>query len=315
MPKLDDYVLFAHVVRHGGFAPAERATGIAKTRLSKRVAALERALACRLLERSTRSFRVTDIGLEVYHRSEAILANADQAYTAAAHSLGKVTGGIRVAWPLGLAKSFASQALVRFMETYPDVRVDLQIADGPLNLIDDGIDLALRIGSGARTEESLVVRTLGTTPTRLVGAPALIARDAPSIVAHLGRFATLAGIGPDHRRWTLVGPDGKRESFDHTPKLVCADAETVRDAAIAGLGIALLPEPLCVAELRRGTLVQMLPAWQGVEQKIELLFTTRRGMLPSVRALIDHLAGSFACSGFRHRALPQNTSITHIVGF
>ncbi|WP_081433953.1 LysR substrate-binding domain-containing protein [Azorhizobium caulinodans] len=293
MADLNDYAFFAEVVRHGGFAPAGRALHTPKSKLSRRVAALEARLGVRLIERSSRRFRVTEVGEAFYGRCRALLEEAEQAEALVAQARSEPRGLVRFSCPTGLVEVL-SPGLPAFLSRHPKVRMQLIAADRPVDLIAERIDVALRVRVDLTTDASLTMRTLGRSRRILVAAPALAGRVPGADIASLNDLPTLGSndeIG--ETVWDLVGPDGASHSLRHEPRLSCVDFAALREAAAAGLGVALLPDHICRTDLASGRLVRVFPGWGGQMGIVHIVFTTRRGLTPAVRALIDHLAATF----------------------
>lgn len=296
MQDLNDLRYFAAVVEHGGFAPAGRALKLPKSKLSRRVAGLEERLGVRLLERSTRRLRVTDVGQAFHRHCAAMLAEAAAAEDAVARLHSEPRGLVRISCPIALAQSVMAVLLPRFLADYPQVRLQLLATNRRIDLVEERVDLALRVRSNLEGDAALIRRPLGTSRTWLVAAPRLLAElGAPADPAELQRFPTLSPSeeeGPDS--WTLLhAVDGRSERVTLTPRLASSDFTLLHQAACEGLGIALLPDQICERALREGRLLQALPDWQGGEGLYHLVYTARRGLLPAVRALIDHLVAGF----------------------
>ncbi len=289
----NDYVFFAEVVRHGGFAAAGRKLRIPKSRLSRRIAALEARLGARLLERSSRRFRVTEVGEAFYARCRAMIEEAEQAEALVSRAQSEPQGLVRFASPSGFIEELAPRIPV-FLTRHPKVRLQIIVADQPVDLIGGRIDLALRVRVDLAADASLTMRTLGHSRRILVASPALANSLSVSEVSALAEAPTLSSTGESGEIvWDLVGPDGQSYRLKHEPRMICEDFAAVRIAAAAGLGIALLPDHTCRADLASGRLVRLLPGWGGRNGVVHIVFTTRRGLSPAVRAFIDHLAESF----------------------
>jgi len=292
---LNDLQCFAQVVRHGGFTAAAKATGEAKGSLSKRVARLERQLGVRLIERSTRSIRVTDVGREIYRQCEIIADGIEATEAIVARSQNEVSGSVRVACLPGLAQYLGSRVFVDFLARYPLVHLQLQISDRRISLIAEEFDVAFRALAQMDFDQSLTVRSLELSRRILLAAPALLEDGAPDNVDDLSRYPTLSiGVPQNEDVWELTSAAGESRSFSHRPRFAGSDLLTLRDAAVAGLGICCLPEETCATELDSGALVQVLPDWRGPDTNIHLVFTTPRGLRPAVRAFIDHIVSAFS---------------------
>jgi len=297
MQDLNDLRYFDAVVTHGGFAPAGRALRLPKSKLSRRIAALEERLGARLIERSSRRFRVTDIGLAFHAQAQLAVAAAERAEALVEASLSEPRGTVRMSCPTGLV-SIVADMLPDFLTLYPKGHVQIVAVDRPVDIIAERIDVALRVRVKLDSDAELTMRTLAHSRRILIASPALANRIAGGGIEVLAELPTLSSSGEDgEETWRLEGPDGPRD-IRHIPRLSCGDFGAIRQAAAAGLGVAMLPDHACAAELRAGTLVHVLPEWRSEDGIVHLVFTTRTGLPPLVRAWIDHLA-----KGFRDPAL------------
>lgn len=288
---LNDFAYFAEVVRHGGFARAGRALREPKSKLSRRIARLEERLGMRLIERSSRRFRVTEIGQAFYERCKAIQLEAEQAEALVTQAQSEPHGLIRFSCPTGMVE-VVSGLVLSFLQLHSKVQLQLVATDRPVDLIGERIDLSLRVRAALTSDAELTMRSLGSSTRILVASPALASRLRD--LAHLSRHPTLATSDEGTEiEWSLETRDGRQTSHSHQPRLGCGDMVAVREAATAGLGVALLPWHVCLNAIETGQLVQVLPEWYGQQGIVHLVFTTRRGLPVAVRALIDHLAANF----------------------
>jgi len=288
---LNDYAYFAEVVAHGGFAAAGRALREPKSKLSRRIAGLESRLGLRLIERSSRRFRVTDTGQAFYERCRAMLAEAEQAEALVMQAQAEPHGRIRFSCPTGMLEPI-SGLISSFLARYPRVRLQLVATDRAVDLIEERIDLALRVRASLTSDAALTMRSLGVSTRILVASPQLASQ-----VASIEQLAFLPALAThdaaDDLEWHLEAEDGRKHIVRVEPRMGCEDMASVRRSAIDGLGVAILPDHVCRDALDAGLLVRVLPAWRGLQGIVHLVFTTRRGLPPSVRALIDHLATGF----------------------
>jgi DNA-binding transcriptional LysR family regulator len=288
---LNDFVFFAEVVNHGGFAAAGRALNEPKSKLSRRVAGLEARLGVRLIERSSRRFRVTEVGQAFYERCKAMLAEAERAEVLIAQAQSEPHGLIRISCPTGLVEPL-SGLVAQFLTLYPKVRLQLVAIDRPVDLIEERIDVALRVRTSLEGDASLTMRSLGNSIRILVASPQIASRIAD--IDDLPAWPTLSTADDQTDvNWFLETDGGQTRTIRHEPRIGCADFTAVRTAAIAGLGVALLPDHTCSEALKQGRLVRVLPAWRGVKGLVHIVFTTRRGLPPAVRKFIDSLAAGF----------------------
>ncbi|HUK21952.1 MAG TPA: LysR substrate-binding domain-containing protein [Gemmatimonadales bacterium] len=298
MQPLEGFYYFTQVVDKGGFAKASRALGIPKSRLSRHVAALETRLGVRLANRSTRRFVVTDVGHEVYQHATAMLAEADAALEVVEFARAKPCGTIRASCPVALAQSSLAPLLPAFLEQYPAIRLELHVSNRRVDVLAESFDVALRVRTRPTGEDGLVMRTFREVDEFLVASPAYLGRSPPlTEPAELKAHTTLDYAGEfDRRPWELLGPAGQRGSFEHQPRIVCHDFVVLRAAVIAGLGVARLPESVVREDLRSGALTRVLSDWRSPQGIVHVVFPTRRGMLPAVRAFIDFLAARLAAT-------------------
>ena len=292
MQDLNDLYYFAMVVEHQGYAAAERALGIPKSRLSRRIAQLETDLGVRLLQRSTRRFAVTEVGQSVYRHAQSMLSEAQSAREVVDRLSAEPRGLVRVSAPVALAQNQLSRLLPDFLAAHPKVRIQLHASNRRVDVINEGFDIALRVRSHLGDDGSLVMRSFGQIQELLVASPAFLKREGrPTQPQQLRDLATLSMSEDEGRqRWELQGPGDVVEKVDIQPRLMCSDFPTLAQAAAAGLGIALLPETICAEAVRTGALEVVLPDWRLPQGICHAVFPSRRGLLPAVRLFIDFLA-------------------------
>lgn len=291
MQDLNDLLFFAEVVDRGGFAAAGRALNVPKSRLSRRVAELEERLGVRLLHRTTRKLSLTPAG-EIYHRHcVAMREQAQAADEAVAHVQEEPRGTIRVTCPVTLAQTTFGPLLPRFLAAHPQVRIEMQVTNRVVDLVQEGVDIALRVRASLEDSGTLVIKNLGATHGVLLASPQLLQRfGAPQDVEHLRQLPTVAMSAGDGRTtWTLLGPRGTRFDLEHRPVYTADDLQTLKCAVLQGTGMSVLPDYLCREEMRRGDLVTVLPGWAPVPGMVLAVFPSRRGMVPAVRRLLDFL--------------------------
>jgi DNA-binding transcriptional LysR family regulator len=292
MQDLNDLRFFAAVVEHGGYAAAERALGIPKSRLSRRVTQLESDLGVRLLQRSTRKFAVTDVGQSVYRHAQSMLNEAQAVREAVEQVSAEPRGVVKVSTPAALAQAMLAKLLPEFLRKHPKVRLQLHVSNRRVDVIAEGFDLALRVRSDLGADAELVLRRFGDIREMLVASPKYLARAGrPEHPSDLATHATLSMSDDDARqKWVLQGRDGATEKVELRPILMAHDFPLLMAAATDGLGIALLPEMTCADAVRSGELEIVLPEWHLPMGICHGVYPSRRGVLPAVRALIDYLA-------------------------
>lgn len=295
MQDLNDLHLFVQAVDHGGFAAAARALGIQKSKLSRRIGLLEDRLGVRLIQRSTRRFSVTDVGREYYRHCVAMLVEAEAAQMVIDQSRAAPRGVIRLSCPTGLIAFQFGTLFARFMALYPDVELHIESTNRRVDVIGEGFDLAIRVRPPPLAESDLVMRRFDERTIRIVAAPELLQDRNILLPADLAGLPSLdfGPAGGEHR-WRLSHIDGSVAEIRHQPRLVTDDMAALRAAALAGAGAVRLPTLVVWDDLRTGRLVTVLPDWRPANEIVHAVFPSRRGLLPSVRALLDFLAGECA---------------------
>lgn len=296
MQDLNDLYYFSLVAEHGGFAAASRASGIPKSKLSRRIAALESRLGTRLFQRSTRQFSVTVIGEEYQKHCRAMLVEAEAAQEAIDSLRAEPRGIVRMTCPVDLLQTTVSEMLSDFLARYPQVDIQLEASNRRVDPVAEGIDLAMRVRTPPLDDSELFLRVLATREPYLVASQTFLDRHpALQNPSDLVGLPSLDMIQPnqDHR-WKLIGPSGKSAEIKHQPRLVTDNMVALRHAAIAGLGIVKLPSLMIQNELIDCALKPVLPEWRNPAVVTHLVYPSRRGQLPSVRALIEFLAQKFA---------------------
>jgi DNA-binding transcriptional LysR family regulator len=301
MEDLNDLAYFVQVAEHGGFAAAERATGIPKSRLSRRIGELEAKLGVRLFQRSTRRFAVTDIGQRTLLHARAMLAEAEAALALSAEETATPRGTVRLSCPPALLQYSVASMLPKFLCAWPQVVVRVESTNRNVDLWHDGVDLALRVrfaapdGSMPSAHSDEIVKSLARSSHVLVAAPELLtSATPPTTPADLTHLPTLGlGNSTDETCWTLIGPAGERAEVQHQPRLVMDDVGSLVCAALAGVGCAPLPRMLVHAALNKRQLLELLPGWAPPAGTVQAAFASRRGMRPAVRQLLDFLTREF----------------------
>lgn len=292
MRDLNDLYYFVQVVDHGGFAPAARALGLQKSKLSRRIAHLEEQLGARLIHRSSRKFSVTEIGQAYYQHCLAMLVEAEAAQAVIDSVKSEPRGVIRMSCPTGLLTYQMGELVARFMTRHPGLTVHLESTNRRVDVIGEGFDLAIRVREPPLEHSDLVMRRLDESVHRLVASPALVAlRGAPAGPADLTGWPSL-DFGPPHQDhvWSLHHEAGMTASVRHHPRLVTDDLQMLHTGAVQGLGVVLLPTVVVIRDLEAGELIDLLPDWRPKRWLLHALFPSRRGLLPSVRMLIDFIA-------------------------
>ncbi|HET9620351.1 MAG TPA: LysR family transcriptional regulator [Kofleriaceae bacterium] len=276
-----DMVLFAAVVREGSFTRAARRLGITKQTVSERIGKLEAAARVRLLERTTRSLRLTDAGEAYAQRYALIAAQIDEANAELSRRLAEPTGVLRVSAPVLYGRRFLAPVVADYMRRFPAVRVEVVLADRRVNLIEEGFDLAIRVG--ALDDSSLRATKLGEGYMYYVASPDFIARHGAPAATALAATRCI-GLGR-HETWTVAGAPSKVQ-----PVLVVSDLEMACDAAIAGVGVARLPSLVCRDAVHAGRLVVVLEPTQAQLRPVYAVYPSRAYLPAKVRLFVDTLS-------------------------
>lgn len=291
MQDLNDLYYFVQACEYGGFAPASRALGIPKSKLSRRVAGLEERLETKLIYRSTRSFHLTEVGQTYFQHCKAMLIEAESAQNAIDSLKSEPRGTIRLTCPIALLHAHVGCMLADFMMKYPEVNVVLEAANRRVDVISEGIDVAIRVRPEPIENSELVMRVLARRSLRLVASPALIRQyGAPDQLSDLANWPSL-GVGQAQHQfvWHWQSPEGRNMEIAYKPRLITTDMVALRNAALASVGVVQLPTLMVTEQLRDNTLISLLPDWTAPAEIIHAVYPSRRGQLPAVRALIDYL--------------------------
>lgn len=295
MHDLNDLYYFVQVVEHGGFAPASRALGVPKSKLSRHIAQLEARLGVRLIQRSTRQFSVTEIGQTYLAHCKAMLVEAEAAEEAIARTHAEPCGVVRMSCPVALLETRVADMVADFMVAHPRVEVHLEETNRRVDVVAEGLDIAIRVRPPPLEDSGLVMRVLADRRQCLLASPRLLEGLLPTVPADLAALPSMAlGLPQNEYAWELVGPDGARAVIRHHPRLVTRSMPALRIAAVAGVGVVQLPSMMAADDLAQGRLIHVLPGWEPRREIIHAVFASRRGLLPAVRALVDFLAEGFA---------------------
>jgi len=292
MRDFNDLQFFAAVVLHRGFSAAARVLGVPKSRISRRVALLEERLGVRLLDRTTRGLGLTQVGQQVFEHAHAAVIEAEAAEEAALRMQAEPRGLVRLSCPLGLQGAIAAP-MAAFLAAHPLLRLECIVTNRRVDLVHEGIDVAIRVRERLDTDADLQMKRIGLSRRILVASPAFLAKEGePATPAELGRFPILHQEQQGGSVWHLTSDDGDTSTVPIEPRLATGSFDILTAAACQGAGIALLPATNCREALFSGALVRVLPRWSGIDGILHLVFASRRGMLPGVRAVIDFAAAA-----------------------
>ena len=282
--------------KKGSVTQAAEALFLTPQTVTGQIKLLEQRLGVRLLQRSTRRFSVTEVGQDFYVHCKAMLAEAEAATDAVALSRSEPRGVVRFTCPVALLQARIGAMVADFLVQCPRVTVHVRPFNRPVDVIADGYDFAIRVRPLPLEDSDLVLKKLATRKQCLVASPMLLEQwGTPSVPADLARMPSLA-LGPAAQEhvWQLEGLEGAQAAIRHEPRLITDDMNTLRTAAVAGVGVTCLPQMMVDAEIRAGRLITLLPEWAPPPHLIHAVLPSKRFVLPSVRALVDYLAERFA---------------------
>lgn len=289
MVDLNEMVIFAKVVEAGSFTGAARALGLPKSTVSRKVAQLEERLGVRLLHRTTRSIRLTELGATYHERVVRIVLEAEEAEQAIAEHQNLPCGILRLSLPVEIGVSQFGRLVTEFLARYPQIEIRMDVSDRFVDLIEEGIDLALR--AGQLRDSTLVARRLGSGQRIVCASPDYLAQYGhPETPQQLkGHECIIYGEGEGRKTLRFTGPTGIA-SVTLAGRFSVNSMSVVREAACAGLGIAIIPRPICRVELERGRLTPLLEQWHLPDDGIYAVYPSPRHLTPKVRAFIDFIS-------------------------
>ncbi|GAB4208950.1 MAG: LysR family transcriptional regulator [Tibeticola sp.] len=277
---------FVKVVQTGSFTRAAKALNTQKAYLSRVVSQLERELGARLLERTTRSLSLTEIGREFFERAVGILASVEDAERAVQKAHGEPRGVLKLTCGVEFGMMAVSGWIGDYLARYPQVRVDADFTGRLVDIVHEGFDLAVRVGPLA--DSTLTARKLGELAYGLYASPDYLARrTAPIDPQDLAGHETLAFSGGSHQATWMLSRGQQVERVSVQPRLKANNVFAVRDAAVASLGIAHLPMLVADAAVHTGQLRSVLADWSLPTVPVHAVFASARYLTPKVRAFID----------------------------
>ncbi|AIY39507.1 Transcriptional regulator [Collimonas arenae] len=280
-------VVFIRVIQAGSLSEAARHLKMPKSTVSRKIADLEERVGERLIQRTTRKLSLTEAGRVLFERVAPAMSDIEEAESAVAGMRGAPRGVLRVAAPM--SSSTLGPVVAEYLVRHPDVAVEMVCSDRLVDLVGERFDVAIR--AGALVDSTLVARNLGKAKSMLVVAPEYSKRHGvPKTPAELANHACVAfGGGVEPHVWTMESK-GKRVEVRIKPRLTVNDMEIARVSALAGVGIACLPELFCADDVRNNRLLHLLVDWSFAEIPVHALYPTRRHLSPKVVAFVDLLA-------------------------
>jgi len=291
MQDLNDMLYFVEVVERGGFAAAGRALGIPKSRLSRRIAELESSLGVRLLQRTTRKLSLTEVGAAYLRHCQAMRDAAQAAKDTVEQVQSVPRGTVRVTCPVTLSQTVLAPLIPHFLAQYPEVRLEMQVVNRPVNVVEEGIDVALRVRPTLEDSATLIVKKLDTAHQVLLATPAYLQRygtpQSPQELMEHQVLSMSAFDGVAH--WRLRSDTGAEVQLQPPVRYMADDLMTLKLAVLGGAGVCYLPSYMCKQEIASGALVRVLPQWCFPPSIVHAVFSSRRGLTPAVRSFLDFL--------------------------
>ncbi|GHD62902.1 LysR family transcriptional regulator [Thalassobaculum fulvum] len=292
LDNLSAMASFARVVDEGSFSRAAIRLGLSKSAVSKQVARLEDRLGTRLLNRSTRRLSLTEAGLRLYERCQRIIAEAEAAEAEAGSLQSDPSGLLRVTTGVSFGQLHLARHLPALLDRHPGLAIDLVLNDRVVDMVEEGYDVALRIGRLA--DSSLIARRLAPVRRILAAAPAYLERHgAPSCPRDLQHHACLGySLSLSGTVWALHGPDGVH-NHRFQPRVVANNGDSLSAMAAGGLGIVHMPTFILARYMRRGELVRVLPGYELQPAALYAVYPPGRPLAAKVRAFIDFAVETF----------------------
>lgn len=293
MDRLTALEVFRRVIELDGFSAAARDLGLSNAAVSKAVKDLETRLGAQLIVRTTRTLHLTDVGQAYYRQITGVLDTLSEADELVRSETASPRGRLRVTAPMSLGLVALSESLISFCQTYPDILVDLHMSDTVVDLVGEGFDVALR--GGVLQDSTFKARKLMDLDRLVLASPDYLARKgAPERPEALTEHDCLVYSGTQHtpESWTLER--GEESVLVHVrPRLRVNSSIALKNAAVAGLGICVLPSVYVREALEEGSLVHALPGWQASERALYAVYPEQREMSRKLRVFLDHLSETF----------------------
>lgn len=293
MSRFEEIEAFVRTVEAGSFTHAARQLRIAKSAISRRVSDLETRLGVQLLQRTTRALKLTDAGRELFETSVRLLADWDEAEGAVSDSKKALHGRLRIAAPLSFGVTYLGPAIIDFLRDHADIEFDIDFSDRRVDLITEGVDVAIRIGD--LSDSSMIARKIADIQMVATASPNYLKiNGTPQTPDELRTHKELRFGHRDHGRWRYQAPDGSTGEIEMSPRLCATNGEFLRDAALAGEGILIEPSFIICNEIRSGQLVQILTEYTFETLAVYAIYPPTRHLSARVRAFVDSLVVRFS---------------------
>ena len=293
MDRLISMEVFVQVVDQGSFAGAARHMGLSRAMVSKHIQALEERLGARLLNRTTRTVSLTEVGTAYYERCQTVLNDVEEAERVVGDLHHAPKGTLKINAPMSFGAQHLAEALTDFKAEYPDVMIDLSLNDRIVDLVEEGYDVAIRIGELA--DSSLIARKISVCRRVLCAAPSYLEKHgAPQTLRELTKHnCLLYTLSPKLNEWRFIDQDGAGHSVRVGGSLQANNGDVLRLAAIGGHGLVLEPTFIVGGDIERGDLVPVLTDYTPTEINILLIYPHNRYLTAKVRSFIDFMVEHF----------------------
>jgi len=291
MNSFDDFHYFYLVVKHGGFSAASEAENISKSKLSRRIIELENKFNVNLIQRTTRHFKVTELGQEFYDECCKVIAQVECAENVLLKQKSEPQGLVKISCPPLMMHFQIRKLLNQFLKTYPKVEIALELTSRRVDVLHDDIDIAIRTSFEPNEDSSLIIRDVIQTEHCLVAAPELLQGKQITHYSELSGYPSVAlGIQKNQYIWHLCGVNHD-ETVDvpYSPRVRSNDLAGVYYAVSDGLGIADLPYLTVQADIEKGKLIHILPEWKSNRGTVQLVYASRKGQRLVVEKLLEML--------------------------
>jgi len=305
MSEIEELRAFVTIVEAGSLTQAADRLGLAVSAVSRRLRDLELRLGAALIQRSTRRLYLNETGQAFYERCKTILSNLEDAQQEVSNAGGSISGVLRVSAPLSFGVAHMSTAIAQFMHAHPEVRIEMDLSDKRVDLIAEGFDVAIRIGT--LTDSSLIARKISNVKFLPAAAPMLV--DQLPALSSPADLQQVPGLIYSQERnpqdWAYVAPDGKTGVLQVMPKMSANNGDVLRELAIAGHGMINLPRFLHYEAINRGLLRPLFPDYKWASFDIFAVYPKTTILPKRTRAFVDFMASLYGADPYWHKLAPQ----------
>ncbi|OUR77089.1 hypothetical protein A9Q83_12800 [Alphaproteobacteria bacterium 46_93_T64] len=292
MGQFEDMALFVKIVESGSITATANQLNLAKSAISRRLSELEGRLGVQLLTRTTRRSSLTEAGQMFYNQAQKILSDTEEMVASVSIAKSELSGTLKIAAPLSFGLKHLAPVVNSFAAAHPGLIIDLNFADHQINLVEEGVDLAIRIAN--LESSSLIARRFTTIRHRLYASPKYLETHTP--LHHPSQFSDhkfLRYKSPSGMMYQVSDPSGEQFDLGGKTAMISNNGDFLRQAAIDGLGLCFSPTFICWEDLKSGALVEVLPKYKAVELGAYAIYPQTRYLSSRVRLFIDHLTANF----------------------